>query len=661
MILPASRRGLLLASLLGAATIGVAADGGWPAVGGDAGGMRYSPLDQVTPRNVWQLRRAWTWRHGDLDRFPDRRPFAGFHATPILLPETAGGALVVCTPFNRVVALDPATGAERWQFDPKIQLASAPQRLKCLGVTYWEDTEAPADAACRHRLFSGTNDRRILALDALTGTPCPGFGAGGIVDAWPLFAATEPAPADPWEVQFSAPPVVAAGVLVIGHINNAKNQKARAAAGAIRGFDARTGALRWTFDPSAGVGGANAWSLLSVDEQRGLVFVPTSSASPNWYGGTRPGNNGYANSVVALRADDGTVAWSFQHIHHDVWDWDTPSQPMLVEFPVGGRKVPAVVVLTKQSLVFVLDRQTGRPLVPIEERAVPTDGVAGEQLSPTQPFPVRPPPLMSTRLTPDDAFGLTFLDEAACRQTITGARHGDIYTPPSTTGWIMYPGSAGGMNWGGGAFDPVTGLLVTPLSRIGLYLKLVPQEQVPEAAGFDPTRGAPMGPPAAIAGTPWAIEQRLLLGPTMIPCTKPPWATLVGVDLAAGEIRWTVPLGNISKLSPLSLPLDWGAPISGGPIATGGGLTFIGATGDARLRAFETATGKEVWSTALPASAHANPMTYLADGRQFIVVAAGGHMFINAAGIDDQLVAYAIPPAPAARDAPSPGAQTAPR
>jgi quinoprotein glucose dehydrogenase len=644
---------LLLAAATGAR--GGDADG-WPHVGGDAGGMRYSTLDDVTPRNVWQLRRAWTWRHGDLERFPDRRAFAGFHATPILLPEAAGGALVTCTPFNRVVALDPATGTERWQYDPGIQLAQAPQRLKCLGVAYWEDRDAPADAACRHRLFGGTNDRRLFAIDARSGAPCAGFGTAGVVDTWPLFAAADPPAGDPWEVQYSAPPVIVNGVLVIGHINNAKNQNARAAAGTVRGFDARTGALRWEFDPSGGRGGANAWSLLSADPARGLVFVPTSSAAPNWYGGTRPGANGYANSVVALKASTGAVAWSFQHIHHDVWDWDSPAQPMLIDFPVGGRTVPAVVVLTKQSLVFVLNRDTGVPLVPVEERPVPTDGVAGDALSPTQPFPVRPPPLMDTRLTPDDAFGLTFLDEAACRRTIAGARHGDLFTPPSTAGWIMYPGSAGGMNWGGGAFDPASNLLVTPLARIGLWLRLLPRAAVPESSGFDPSRGAPMGPPAPIAGTPWAIEQRILLGPANVPCTKPPWASLVGVDLAAGEIRWSVPLGTIDRLAPVPVPaLKWGAPLAGGPLATAGGLVFIAATGDARLRAFETATGKEVWSTALPTSGHANPMTYRAGGRQFIVVAAGSHMFINAATIDDYLVAYALPEAaPATATPPAP-------
>ncbi|MEO7386312.1 MAG: PQQ-binding-like beta-propeller repeat protein, partial [Gammaproteobacteria bacterium] len=505
------------------------------------------------------------------------------------------------------------------------------------------------------------NDRRLLAVDAINGRPCTGFGTNGQVDVNPLFAAARPAPADPWGVQFSAPPVVVNGVLVIGHINNMKNQYASAPSGALRAFDARTGAFRWSFDPvprseaepqagdwttdsMASTGGANAWSLLSVDEKRDLVFIPTSSASPNWFGGARPGDNRYANSVVALRGRTGEVVWSFQTVHHDVWDWDTPAQPLLVDVPKDGRNVPAVVVLTKQSLVFVLDRDTGKPLFPVEERPVPTDGVAGDVLSKTQPFPVKPPPLMKTRLTPDDAWGLTFWDQNRCRDLIAGARHGDIFTPPSDKGWIMFPGSAGGMNWGSGAFDPSRSLLVTNLSQIGLYLKLVPRGQVPKSDSFDPTRGAPMGPPGIIEGTPWAIEQRILLGPTNMPCTSPPWSTLVGVDLAAGEIRWSVPLGTIDKVAPTPIPpLKWGAPVAGGPIVTASGLVFIGSTGDARLRAFDTETGAELWSTPLPTSAHANPMTYERDGRQFVVIAAGSHMFINAKAIDDYLVAYALP------------------
>ena len=361
---------MLAATLFAAAALpadqSVPPDSDWLHVGGDAGGSRHSPLDQINKKNVWRLERAWTWRHGDLERFPEQRPYAGFHATPILLPAEAGSALVLCTPFSRLVALDPATGKERWSFDPQIRFSKSPARLKCLGVSYWRDSKADPQAACTHRIFSGTSDRRLLAVDARDGKPCPGFGNNGQVDVEPLFAAGAIAPADPWGQQFSAPPVLVNDVLVIGHINNMKNLAARAPSGEIRAFDARSGAFLWRFGPVprnpadlqaatwtaeslANTGGGNAWSLLSVDEKRDLVFVPTSSASPNWFGGTRPGDNRYANSVVALRGSTGKVAWHFQTVHHDVWDWDTPAQPMLLDIQKDGRRVPAVVALEEAA------------------------------------------------------------------------------------------------------------------------------------------------------------------------------------------------------------------------------------------------------------------------------------------------------------------------
>jgi len=633
---------------------------GWQYYGRDPGGARHSELTQINADNVDRLEPAWSYRHGDLERYPERRAFAGYHVTPILLPEKAGGALVGCTPFSRAYALDPATGQERWSHDPGIELSPVATRLKCLGVAYFHDTRISPGMDCEHRIIWGTHDRRIVAVDALTGERCAGFGEGGAVDVNPLIEASHPAQPDPAGTTFSAPPVIVNGVIVIGHINNMKNQYPNAPAGIIRAFDAHDGSLRWQFDPLPRdrsqphaadwtdkamqlTGGANAWSLLSADPERDLVFIPTASAAPNFYGGTRPGDNRWANSVVALRAQSGEIAWAFQTVHHDVWDWDVPAAPIVTDLTVDGETVPVVIVLTKQSLVFVLHRDTGEPVYEVEERPVPTDGVPGEMLSPTQPFPVKPPPLMQTHIEPEDSWGLTPFDSGACNDTIKASRHGSIFTPPSEKGWLMYPSTAGGPNWGGGAWDPTSQILVTNVSQVALWLKLLPNEAAPPPPRGDYSAGAPMGPPSKIEGTDYAIQQKVFLSPMFMPCTKPPWSTLVGVDMAKGEIAWSVPLGTIEKLSPFPLPLKWGSPLSGGPITTASGLTFVGSTADSQLRAFDTRTGEELWSVETPAAAHATPMTYSVDGKQYVVVAAGSHMFINAATINDYLVAYALP------------------
>jgi quinoprotein glucose dehydrogenase len=637
-----------------------AAENGWPVYGHDQGGARFSPLTQINTTNVADLEPAWSYRHGDLERHPDRAAFAGLHVTPILLPEAAGGHLVACTPFSRVFALDPTTGKERWSFDPQIELSEVPTRLKCLGVAYWQDPEAVAGAQCEHRVIWGTHDRHIVAVDAKTGEACKDFGEAGSVDVNPLIAAATITQPDPAGTTFSAPPVVVNGVIVIGHINNMKNQFPNAPAGLIRAFDARSGKLRWQYDPLPRdrsephaadwtdeamqlTGGANAWSLLSADPERDLVFIPTAGPGPNFYGGTRPGDNRWANSVVALRIQTGEFVWGFQAVHHDVWDWDIPAAPMLVDVPIDGELKAAVVVLTKQSLVFVLDRDTGEPLIEVEERPVPTDGVPGEVLSPTHPFPLKPPPLHQPYISTDDAWGLTVLDRTACRKVIEESRHGGLFTPPSEKGWLMYPSTAGGPNWGGGAWDPDKNYLITNVSQVALWLQLLPNEAAPAPPRGDYSAGAPMGPPSKIDGTDYAIQQKIFLSPMYQPCTKPPWSTLVAVDMAAGEIAWSVPLGTVEQLSPIPLPLKWGSPISGGPMATAGGLVFVGSTADSYLRAFDTQSGEELWQVELPAAAHATPMTYAVDGKQYVVTAAGSHMFINAKTINDYIVAYALP------------------
>ncbi len=654
----------LLCALLGH---GIAwADAGWTAYGGDAGGSHYSPLAQIDRSNVGQLVKAWEYRTGELARHPDRQQFASFHVTPLLLPPGAGQSLVFCTPFNRLIALDPATGTERWVFDPGLELGPVGSRYNCRGIAYWEDPDAAPGSACRHRLYMGTGDLRLLAVDGRTGRACAGFGTAGSVDVRSLVLAEAEAraarigrPVDfrPGDVQFSSPPTIAGTVVVVGSANNTKFRRNDGPSGAVRAFDLRDGRLRWSFDPvprnpgdpaAAGwtaealatTGAANVWSIMSYDAARDLVFLPTASAAPDFFGGTRPGDNRYANSVVALRAATGEVAWHYQLVHHDVWDIDLPAQPMLLDLALGGRAVPSVVQITKMGLVFAFDRATGEPVLPIEERPVPGGGVPGEQLSPTQPFPVTIPPLVKGGLGPEDAWGYTFLDRAVCRRLIENARHGEYYLPPSREGTVNFPGMAV-TNWGGGGFDPGRQLLVLPVNRAPTFTQLIPLDELDPAVLGNPMAGL-MGNPGKLDGTPYAQVFKPLLSPLFSPCNPPPWGELVALDLATGETRWRVPLGVLDKLVRLPLPLRWGTPTSGGPIVTGGGLVFIGATMDERFRAFDVETGEELWQDSTPTAAMATPMTYEVGGRQFVVVAAGGHMWQYAFKMGDSLIAWRL-------------------
>jgi quinoprotein glucose dehydrogenase len=630
----------------------------WPAYGGDEGGKHHSTSTSINRNNVADLELAWTYRHGELEDFKGPRMTASWHVTPILLPKEAGQSLVICTPFNRVIALDPVTGAERWAFDPEVGESPEWSRHNCRGVAYWQDSQAETGAVCKHRIFAGTETMRLLSLDAVTGEACQDFGVTGIVDVDPLTRVMTPN-LKRGDMQFSSPPVIINDIVIVGSSDNTKATQARNPSGAVRAFDTRSGQLRWSFDPvprnpddpaAAGwtpeslaiTGGTNVWSMISVDVARDLVFLPTASAGPQYFGGSRPGDNRYANSIVAVRGSTGKVVWHYQTLHHDVWDLDVPAQPILIDLELNGDVIPAVVQLTKQGLTFVLHRETGTPLFPIEERPVPTDGVPGEVLSPTQPFPTMHAPLGMTSVAPDDAWGFTAFDKGGCRDEIAAMRHGDMYTPPSLEGTVMMPGLAV-TNWGGAAYDPVTQNLIVPINRAPTFIRLTPIADLSEEELNSPMAGKPFGPPGRIEGTDYAVQFGPLLSKFMSPCVEPPWGELASINLATGKTNWRRPLGLLDKLMRMPLPLEWGTPMAGGPIATDGGLIFIGATADERFRALDIATGEELWVVATPTSSMATPMTYEIEGRQFVVIASGGHTWLYGSGVEDYLVAYALP------------------
>jgi quinoprotein glucose dehydrogenase len=592
----------------------------WEHWGGDRGGSRFSPLNQITPENVGNLVRAWEFRTGDLDtRAPEVMKRTKFQATPLLVEDS----LIFCSPFNEVIALDPGSGAQKWRYDPKISTSQRPaNRYNCRGVAYWVDDKA-AGAACRARIFMGTNDARVIALDARSGIPCADFGSNGqirIETGMPLEW--------PGEFQITSAPVIARDTLVVGSAI-ADNRRVDAPSGMVRGFDplVHTGIE---------AGHANVWAPMSVDEERGLVFLPTSSPSPDFWGGKRPGNNDYANSVVALRAETGERVWSYQTVHHDVWDYDLPAQPTLARIDTGEGPRDVVIQPTKQGFVFVLDRDTGKPVWPVEERPVPQGGAEGEQLSPTQPFPTHVPPLLQQQISADDVFGLIpFWERGACRAQVASARNEGLYTPPSTQGTVVFPMTGGGVNWGGAAFDPVNQILYANTSRAIHIIKLLPRAAV--ADGFNPPPGHDFG---RQQGAPFAMTRAVAMSPLGLLCNTPPWGEMVAVDLKAGKILWRSRVGTTEDRAPLGIAFHWGTPLVNGVAITGGGLAFTGAT-DAYLRAFDARSGQELWQGRLPVPGVANPMTYLWKGEQYVAIGAGGHSEVGTT-IGDSVVAFRL-------------------
>ena len=614
---------------------------GWPTWGGEPGGTRFSWLEEITPENVGDLEVAWQYRTGDWDPTGELR--TSFEATPVLHDRT----LYLCTPFNRVVALDAETGEPRWTFDPKVDRETV-GHLNCRGVALHHDLSVPRGSPCELRVLTGTVDMRLIALDGNTGARCKGFGENGEVDLRRGLGDVAPG-----EVKVYSAPTVIGDVVAVGTMVS-DNKRADAPGGVVRGYDVRTGALRWAFDPvPPGTpplpdgpdgpqyhrGTPNAWGVFSADPERDLLFIPTGNPSNDFYRSGRGPIDYYGSSVVALRGSTGEVVWHFQTVHHDLWDYDVGAQPSLVEVPLNGRRVAAVAQPTKLGHVFLLDRETGVPLFPVEERPVPRSDVPGEETAPTQPIPTRPAPLHPERIGADDVFGLTPIDRRDCRERLAALRNDGLFTPPSLQGSLQYPGVAGGINWGSAAWDPGRNLLVVNHTQAAMVQRLIPRLEVVATMAR---------PPFDILfpqdGTPYALLQSVFISSWGIPCTKPPWSELVAIDLASGEVAWRVPFGSTRGLAPWPFWFEWGVPSMGGPLVTASGLVFIGAAMDGYFRAFDIRTGEELWRNKLPAGGQANPMTYRvrADGAQFVVIAAGGHATLGTEP-GDYVVAYALP------------------
>jgi len=604
-------------------------DAGWPTYGNNPGGTRYSPAMQIDRGNVAQLKVAWTYRTGALPHDEELDKKAAFEATPILVD----GKLFLSTPYDHVIALNAASGAKVWEFDPKLELPYGSSEVTSRGVSAWRDSSAKAGKACAVRIFIGTLDARLIALDGATGKPCADFGSGGEIDL-----TNEVKLRDPGDYQVTSAPAIYKDLVITGS-SEGDNRAVTLERGIVRAYDARSGKLRWTWDPIAPwayqttprTGAGNAWSTISVDEEHGLVFIPTGSASPDYYGGFRKGDNKWANSVVALRASTGEFVWGFQVVHHDLWDYDVASQPALFAWKNG---TPAIAITTKMGRIFVLNRLNGAPLLPVEERQVMKSDIPGEESWPTQPASTIS--LVPEKLSVEDAWGKDEKDKQWCAEKINAARYGEIFTPPSLQGTLVFPSNVGGVNWGSAAYDPERHLLFVDTNRLPIFVKLIPRAELDAARKNATDSDRLHGEFARQTGAPYAMFRTPLLSPSGIPCNAPPWGTVAAVDLFEGKKVWDVPLGSF-------LPgMNTGTINLGGPMATAGGVVFTGAAMDGFLRAFDSETGKEIWKYELAAGGQATPMTYSIGGKQYVVIAAGGHGKLGTKQ-GDYVIAFTLP------------------
>ena len=609
----------------------------WDSFHGQLNAQKYSPLTQITADNVNKLTKVWEFHTGDVSDGKGDTPATVWSATPIFANDT----LYIGTPFDRLIALDPGTGKEKWHYDTKSSRKALTQPvLKNRGVSYWQAKNPVKGEACQKMVYMGTVDGKLFALDADSGKPCSGFANNGVLDLnqWNTVNAKYP-------LSVLQPPTVVGNHLLVGWAGK-DWAYAEAPPGTVFSVNAQTGKLEWTFEAIPAeirkrTGTANVWTHMSADEANGLVYLPVSSPSPNYWGGNRVDAIPLGTSTTALDINTGKVVWSRQWVHHDVWDYDINSAPTLMDITVDGKQIPALVQATKQGFLFVVNRLTGEDVWPIEERPVPQgDGsVQGEVLSPTQPFPTKPAPLLDQSKKPEIWKLADIVGGGQCSRLWDNLTYEGMYTPPTTKGegTLTYPDSAGGVQWGGVAFDPQKQIAIVNTSHIVQYVKLYSREDYDNAdkdsgneSGFAPQEGAPYGMRLLVASN-W-------LG---MPCWQPPFGEIVAIDMHTGDVKWRRPVGASQQYG-FFMPESWGSPTIGGPAVTAGGVIFIGASMDAKVRAYSVESGEELWSDQAEAPAVANPSVYEYKGRQYVAFVAGGNTILKDQ-VGDQVVVYALP------------------
>ena len=624
----------------------------WSAWGGNDHGLRFAALDDITPANVADLQVAWTAHTGDIPQS------TGSGAEDQNTPIQIGDTLYLCTAYGTVLALDADTGAEKWRY---VSGGEIPAWQRCRGVAYFDATDAkrvtdqpdgsvPDAAISPRRVYVPTVDARLIAIDADTGKPAANFGTDGIVDL-----KTGMGEVKPGYYQQTSTPLVAANLVIVGG-RVADNNETGEPPGVVRAYDVHSGKLAWAWDPGnpslTGLppegqtytrGTPNVWSAMSYDAKLNLIYLPTGNATPDFFGGERTAlDDKYSSSIVAVDATTGRVRWHYQTTHHDLWDFDLPSQPLLYDLPDGkGGTTPVLVQTSKQGMIFMLNRETGEPVAKVEERPVPQGNVAGERYSPTQPYSVGMPMIGNETLKESDMWGATPVDLLICRIAFKSMRHEGIFTPPGEDRSLQYPGSLGGMNWGSVSVDPNNGLMFVNDMRLGLANYMVPRAKVAKDAS-----GIEMGI-VPMEGTPFGAMRERFLSPLGIPCQKPPFGTMSAVDLKSGKLVWQVPVGTVEDTGPLGIrmhmPIPIGMPTLGASLSTQSGLLFFAGTQDFYLRAFDTASGKEIWKSRLPVGSQSGPMTYVSPktGKQYIIINAGGARQSPDRG--DYIIAYALP------------------